>query len=160
EIRIIDVERACILTAPSNCKYLALSYVWGKDQPKLTMSTLTSWSQEGALLETQTPRTIRDAMVLTLELGERYLWVDSLCIIQDDPEHRKKQIEHMYIIYHRAYLTIIAAGGDDCDAGIPLLPFSTPRNPSQAIENINGLVLATVHYSAQWELEDSKWNTR
>ena len=54
------------------------------------------------------PRTLRDAAAVTRELGLRYLWVDSLCIIQDSDEDKSKEIRNMGDIYHGAFYTISA----------------------------------------------------
>jgi hypothetical protein len=64
--------------------------------------------------------TISDAMIFTREMGEQYLWVDSLCIIQDDAEEMRTMIQAMDRIYKAAILTIIAANGEDSQAGITL----------------------------------------
>jgi hypothetical protein len=52
-------------------------------------------------------------------IGERYLWVDSLCIVQDDPQEKHGQIANMDAIYGNAILTINAAAGQDANAGLP-----------------------------------------
>jgi hypothetical protein len=57
------------------------------------------------------PRTIRDALEVTLSIGYRFLWVDSLCIVQDDDEDRDLQIDMMDEIYSNATLTIAAGTG-------------------------------------------------
>ncbi|KAK5989100.1 hypothetical protein PT974_10598 [Cladobotryum mycophilum] len=50
----------------------------------------------------------QDAMQVTKHLGKRFLWVDTLCIVQDDESHRIKQLRHMDAIYKSAYITIVA----------------------------------------------------
>jgi len=52
-------------------------------------------------------------------MGERYLWVDALCIIQDDSMDKEWQIARMGSIYSSAVFTIVAACGVDADAGLP-----------------------------------------
>ena len=64
---------------------------------------------------TKLPRTIRDAMLLVRLLGIGYLWVDSLCIVQDDEEHKSKQIANMGKIYQEACFVILAAYMSSCD---------------------------------------------
>lgn len=54
------------------------------------------------------PAAVQDAIVLVQKFGERYLWVDCLCIVQDD-EKTRAQVDHMGYIYSGAYLTVIAA---------------------------------------------------
>lgn len=55
------------------------------------------------------PKTFQDAVKVTRKLGFRYLWIDSLCIIQDDAEDWERQSALMGQIYHRATITIMAA---------------------------------------------------
>ena len=80
QLSMIDCKTLEIVTAPPNCNYFALSYVWGKvDQLKLLMSNLTVLGTVGVFsrdkLGNRLPRTISDAIELTVALGERYLWV-------------------------------------------------------------------------------------
>jgi hypothetical protein len=63
--------------------------------------------------------TIRDTLQLAHEMGERYVWIDALCIIQDSSEDKATQIPQMHLIYGLATLTIVAARGEDADAGLP-----------------------------------------
>jgi hypothetical protein len=58
------------------------------------------------------PVTVLEAMTLTAALGQRYLSVDRLCIVQDDNEPKRHQIRNMSSIYANAYLTVIAGVGD------------------------------------------------
>ena len=63
----------------------------------------------------QAPATFRDAIKVARALGTRYLWIDSLCIIQNDREDWERESSRMGDIYEKAYLTIAAsqATGDD-----------------------------------------------
>jgi hypothetical protein len=85
----IDVHQRCI-TKVSTARlppYTALSYVWGGPQALLTTrATLAYMSCPGSLArdEVKLPQTIWDAMTFTAMIGLRYLWVDSVCIVQDD----------------------------------------------------------------------------
>ncbi|KAF6788735.1 hypothetical protein CMUS01_16382 [Colletotrichum musicola] len=90
---------------------------------------LVPGSHATTLVEPRLPPTIRHAMQLVLSLGERYLWIDALCIAQDDEEHLAKQLRLMGAIYASAILTIVAAEGS-AKYGMPGLPgISRPRNP-------------------------------
>lgn len=74
-------------------KYLALSYIWGDvQQPFLTKANYEQWQAQGALRNVGIPKTARDAIKLTQMIGYRYLWVDALCILQDDNSIRHHQI--------------------------------------------------------------------
>lgn len=88
--------------------YVALSYCWGGDQPnKTTLATLQSHAQD--MQWESLPRSIQDAVRVTLGLGFKWLWVDSLCIVQDDVEEMAQQIALMPRIYSEATLTIVAS---------------------------------------------------
>ncbi|KAK7973250.1 tol protein [Apiospora saccharicola] len=114
-LRVINAHTGLIETAKPGCKYVALSYVWGK-------STLVEKGSAGArgrgLLDTA-PQTIQDAAWLTRELGCQYIWIDRYCIPQDDPQAKHDQIKRMDLVYKQAQLTIIAAAGEGPDFGLP-----------------------------------------
>lgn len=146
--RLIDVVDNCIIPAPHNCKYVALSYVWGAIDISAILRLLKSNDHDlripGALLREEyhqkIPVTIRDAMEVVSKLGLRYLWTDSMCIIQDDVgfagSTKMDAIAKMDLVYGAAYLTIIAASGTDANSGLPGLHPGT-RGMSQPIEEIS-----------------------
>ncbi|KAI1268297.1 hypothetical protein F5Y18DRAFT_374643 [Xylariaceae sp. FL1019] len=57
-------------------------------------------------------------MMLCSEVGERYLWVDALCILQDDGDDKLEQINAMDAVCSRAYAIIVAAATHDADGGL------------------------------------------
>lgn len=78
------------------------------------------WNEEdGGLPTLRMPRTIEDAIEICVRMGERYLWADRLCIIQDDAGDMKIQIEAMGDIYSSAQIVLVAAYGDSMESGIP-----------------------------------------
>ena len=84
-IRFVDIEERRIIKAEHNKTYVALSYVWGGiHKLQLTKSTAQLLETPGALKTEDLPATVADAIEVTRALGERYIWVDALCIIQDD----------------------------------------------------------------------------
>ncbi|KAF5602637.1 heterokaryon incompatibility protein [Fusarium pseudocircinatum] len=117
---VIDVKQACIIATPTDCTYVALSYVWGKAAVlKHLLFNSNSLQTPGSLNSNDIPRTVRDAISATVGLDERYLWVDALCIVQDDPAMKLSQIEKMDQIYAGAALTLVAGEGDSAAAGLP-----------------------------------------
>jgi len=108
--KVIDVHLNRVIAAPPRCQYVALSYVW---------DFTTSESPNFAQLDIDClPRTIQDAITVTKLLGEKYLWVDSLCITQDDMVERKVLIHAMDRVYKYVSLAIIAADGEHSQAGL------------------------------------------
>ncbi|KAG4429970.1 hypothetical protein IFR05_014547 [Cadophora sp. M221] len=63
------------------------------------------------------PQSIKDAITSSRRLGLTYLWVDSLCILQDNDVDKAKEIGKMAGIYANAYVTISAAVAYTCDDG-------------------------------------------
>jgi len=129
--RLIDVQRNCIsiFDATQEMKvprYVALSYVWGiANNLKLSRTNLKNLVVENSLMETfegfskHIPRTILHAIQFVRELGLRYLWVDALCLSQDDDEDISRGISVMDRIYETAWFTIIAAAGHNANAALP-----------------------------------------
>ncbi|KAK5651429.1 hypothetical protein OQA88_12517 [Cercophora sp. LCS_1] len=139
----VDVENECVSLLPGTTPYLTLSYVWGT-HPSPLVSTIANISllstphslSESSPLGTRLPQTIRDAMAVTRLLGHRYLWIDRLCIIQDDHASKPTHIAAMAAIYGNARLTIIADTHSSSAAGLPgvhaptRIPFTTITLPS------------------------------
>ncbi|KAH7117594.1 heterokaryon incompatibility protein-domain-containing protein [Dendryphion nanum] len=126
-MRLIDVERKCIVSAAGDkllgAKYASLSYTWGiAKQVKLTWDNQHEMETPGAFSKIRLPQTIQDAIDLVELLGLKWIWVDALCIMQgeseSDLEDKKVQLANMGNIYSGAFLTIVAASGDNADTGL------------------------------------------
>ncbi|KAF2107694.1 heterokaryon incompatibility, partial [Lophiotrema nucula] len=140
--------------------YVALSYTWGKIDPlTLNEENMDELAEEGALdrSESRLPETIRDAIRLCGMIQQRYLWVDSLCIVQDTRD-KHDQIRQMDRIYRHAVLTVIAAAGGDGNAGLPGV--SNARQTKQKIINMKGMTLANVLPHLEHSLAHSVWQGR
>lgn len=137
----IDTARNCLSPAPPDSSYVALSYVWGQaDVVKVLTSNLDQLQHPGALegpeRQVFLPKTVRHAIHLARLLGERYLWVDSLCIVQDDEESQNEHLNRMASIYAHANLVIIPIDGKHAESGIPGLrnaPSAEPRHLEQEL---------------------------
>ncbi|KAH8590605.1 heterokaryon incompatibility protein-domain-containing protein, partial [Bisporella sp. PMI_857] len=92
--------------------YCSLSHCWGPTQPIITTIKNFEARKHGVpwpLLS----QTFQDAIKFTRALGIRYIWIDSLCIIQDDPEDWKRESAKMYKIYTHSILTLAATKSSD-----------------------------------------------
>ncbi|KAK4208390.1 heterokaryon incompatibility protein-domain-containing protein [Rhypophila decipiens] len=115
-VRLIETWNLPAPLAAEPYRYIALSYRWGEGNRLLT--TKATYSQRQTAIEVQAiPKTIRDAVLVTRRLGIRYLWVDALCIIQDDEQDWKKEAARMGDIYMNALCTIAAHAADHADCG-------------------------------------------
>ncbi|KAI1170970.1 HET-domain-containing protein [Nemania sp. FL0916] len=121
-IRLVDVDAFCLVEIEDveSVSWVALSYVWGATPFRtLTEDALQEFKQAGALSASWVPNTIADAIQVTRGLGERYIWIDSICIMQDSDEDKAKVIPCMDFIFGRASVTIINASGDSAFSGLP-----------------------------------------
>ncbi|CAH0057353.1 unnamed protein product [Clonostachys solani] len=96
--------------------YVALSYCWGADQNIRLLSTNVETYMEGIPIDA-IPRTIADAVEITKALGFKYLWVDSLCILQDSEQDLQHELSYMGEIYANACLTIAPKNSSSCNDG-------------------------------------------
>ncbi|KAH7070471.1 heterokaryon incompatibility protein-domain-containing protein [Paraphoma chrysanthemicola] len=110
-IQITDSESTVKLHTSSPAEqdlYVALSYCWDDTQPvQTTKDTIETYKR--AIEICTLPQTIKDAISATKALGYKSLWVDALCIVQDDDEDKSREISQMHKIYENAILTISAA---------------------------------------------------
>ncbi|KAK4189501.1 heterokaryon incompatibility protein-domain-containing protein [Podospora australis] len=141
--RFIDVDTNCIIEGTTDIGFVALSYVWGNAaQLCLDRATKDVLTTSGGLerLRARLPRTISDAMAICKAVGERFLWVDALCIQQDDHRDKQGQIAAMGSIYRSASFTIVQGSSSPfTDANSPL-PGVQPgtRHVQQTSEVIRG----------------------
>ncbi|KAG1758009.1 heterokaryon incompatibility protein-domain-containing protein [Suillus lakei] len=148
-VRVVDVISMAVVPAPSGC--IGAEYWTTKDN-------ITERGLPGGLNTAKLPDTITDSLLFVRQLGERYIWIDALCIIQDNLQDKFAQIHDMDLVYGLSYLTIIAAGGTT--ARDPLPGCRPQTRTQQHIEVVQGLHL----YAAPPRLKDalalSAWNTR
>jgi hypothetical protein len=140
---LVDTVADCIVQNHLRCRYVALSYVWGGvNCLKTKRSKLEQLQIPGAFRDApleMIPRTIQHSMEVVRLLGERYLWVDSLCIVQDDEESTQQCLDDMAAIYANAALTIKAVEGDNANhglRGVRSAPLAVPRSRPQEIVNM------------------------
>lgn len=138
---VIDVVDMSLKGLPVDAKgnperYVALSYVWGKRPPveetyRTVMSNVMLHIQHGGIekIWNRLPRTIQHCILLVSRLGERYLWIDSLCIVQDSISSWELNARAMHLVYGNAYLTICAADGDAETGLMAVAPMLQPTSP-------------------------------
>lgn len=133
EFRVIDVRSMSIVKPSQRVRYVALSYVWQQAQLpsataefQLQRKNMKYLGQPGGLQAASLPYLLSDTIALCRDMGETFLWIDRLCIVQDDPETKHNLICAMDRIYREAAFTIVSAA-----TGSGLQGYSgRPRKPS------------------------------
>jgi hypothetical protein len=100
-------------------KYAAISHCWGSlssDPLILTKNTLEAFKNGSSW--NQLPRLFQETIDLVQRLGIRYIWIDSLCIIQDDVLDWQQESAMMCSVYSNSYVTIAATGAGNHDKSI------------------------------------------
>ncbi|KAK5994837.1 hypothetical protein PT974_03223 [Cladobotryum mycophilum] len=113
--RVIDVRNAdsgIVKIRPTQGEeyedYVALSYTWGGPQPLMAMNGNITQLMD-AINMSDLPPGLQDAVLAARRLGFAYLWIDALCIIQDNNEDKANEIGKMGELYRNATVTIVAA---------------------------------------------------
>jgi hypothetical protein len=100
--------------------YNTLSHCWGKTS-FLTLSTDNQETLMEQIPSASLPKTFQDAIFVTRRLGVRYLWIDSLCILQSGPgakEDWQAESAQMHRVYEGGYCNIAATGSADGNGGL------------------------------------------
>ena len=125
--RVVDVGNECeegilhlhCTTTGEKGKFIALSHRWGdsKAHPVFRTNSSNIEAFQKHIDFVQLPQTFQDAVVVTQRLGVRFLWIDSLCIIQDDPQDWETQSVLMEDVFNCAYCTIAATCAEGSSDG-------------------------------------------
>ncbi|KAH9203195.1 heterokaryon incompatibility protein-domain-containing protein, partial [Leptodontidium sp. 2 PMI_412] len=121
--RLVDVgssscsPRMHITTSDqTSVDYIALSHCWGESQPlQLTCSNLEAMCH--GIQFADLPQNFQDAVTVARAFGVRYLWIDSLCILQDSLDDWDFESKQMSCIYSNAVFVLAAAAGNNCESG-------------------------------------------
>ena len=114
-------------------EYVTLSHCWGKARiPTLMSDNLEAYQSEFGIPLASLPRTFQQAIRFAQRLSRsiRYIWIDSLCIIQDDDEDWERESVKMYDVYRNAYCNISATNASNSSEGLFF-----GRNPQLLWEN-------------------------
>ena len=164
QIYLIDVQMGCLTFAEMKTRYIALSYVWGNIETIQTTKGNLPHLKKPRSIDANTfglmlPNTIKDALRLVSLLGERYLWVDRLCIVQDDLDTKQACLNAMGSIYSSAFLTIVAADGHNADHGLRGIGYGSENRASSCdIVRFPHETDVLMHCPRAWE--NSPWESR
>jgi hypothetical protein len=171
--RVIDCNRLCLIETEQgqtgsgriSAPYSILSHCWGTKTNLKTTSANYEEMCSSIKLE-KLPATIRDAILLTRELGLRYIWVDSFCIIQcdsrsvvsQDYSDWTKELPNMHRYYQNATITlVIETAIGDHEGFLEQLDLQSKRSTSEHPRSVPIPVnLETHHAFFQIDHEEDK----
>ena len=148
EILLIDVLAQRLVPSDTSERYLTLSYHWNAPAASMFLTTSDNCETlqiEGALAEINAslPKLIRDSMYLVKQIGERYLWVDTLCILRDDENVIASQVDMMHLIYGKSLATIVVMATVKAHDPLPGVSKSS-RNAPVCIDEQNAALSSVV----------------
>lgn len=152
---LFDITALKVVDALGHEPYIALSYPWSQIDP-------FEIKRDGPYSLEDLPKVLQEVigLIRSLGFGVNHIWMDKLCINQDNHDQKAAIINAMGDIYGAAFATIILAvpSRQYLERGIP--GFSAPRLPYQRIETIGKIKVATTYPSLEMTIGTSEWNTR
>ncbi|KAG9191391.1 hypothetical protein G6011_09479 [Alternaria panax] len=151
--------------------YLVLSHMWGENhgnQLLLQKANIEEFKKNVPMQELATSATFREAIRVTRALGYHYIWIDSLCIVQDSKSDWDYEASRMAIVYGNAVCNIACLFPPDSDEQPTtredprvwhpcILRPATPSRPGVYIEQVNrAWILGDKRYGREW-LMQNKW---
>lgn len=128
--------------------WAALSYCWGQGASENVRTLKANLEQHQRAIPVRIlPATVQNAIQLARALGFRYLWIDALCIVQDDSEEWAKEAASMGSVYLHASLVIRNEKSDDC------------RRPSQVRHAFTMPNLATTYKMRDFDFDNTSFRS-
>jgi hypothetical protein len=124
--RVLDLsefpsQTSLYISNGEDAPYATLSYCWGSGLALKTTKSNIKKHCTGIPLELF-PKTLKDAIIIAQRLEFRYIWIDALCIVQDDPLDWSEQAAKMAAIYRGGQLNISIGDSPSCESGVLATP--------------------------------------
>lgn len=129
-LRVRVIEN-CVLRA----RYACLSHRWAPETKAKSLMTHNLDLYKRGLSEDNFYPLIKDSIEAAFRLELRYIWIDSYCIIQDDPSDWEKEAANMASIYENAFLTISATSSE---SGSSMFSAAAPECLGTKVTEVNG----------------------
>jgi len=121
-----------------SAQYVCLSHCWGKSN--IIQTTMSTIVDHQAYIKWETlPKTFQEAISFAHRLGFKYVWIDSLCIIQDSDEDWQNEGSQMASIYKNAILTLVATRSPDSDGGCFTIPLPKYHSRNWSFTDANNM---------------------
>ncbi|RTE83031.1 hypothetical protein BHE90_002463 [Fusarium euwallaceae] len=129
-------------------RWCALSYCWGGQSQSVMTTVATLEERLDGIDFRELPKMLQDAVISTHRLGIQYIWIDSLCIVQDDSNEKAQDIAQMGEVYSQAYITLSASSAASATEGF--LPNCSIPQPLTLValryvneSGVEGTIIAT-----------------
>lgn len=153
--RLVEVS-----PTPQVSRYACLSHCWGQTRSKHLTRKANLLANLSGIQISELPQTFQDAITVARALKIPYLWIDSLCIIQDSKQDWLRHVSSMAAIYEEAYITLAAGASVDDDGGFFSSPPDSNQKPSKmTIETDDGATL-TLYARHAVDHPDAGWPAR
>lgn len=109
-VRLVETHSHFDRNLGRSVQFIALSHMWGDVSTLAPLRTLRhnyDTMKRGILIK-ELPQNFSDTVLVCRKLGVEYVWIDSLCIIQDSPKDWKREAVTMHLVYKYAQVTIVA----------------------------------------------------
>ena len=123
-LKLVDTRQSKI-GSETDLEYVTLSHCWGLTE-HITTTEATIERRKVGIAFSELNRTFQDAVLVTRALGFRYIWIDSLCIVQDSARDWEKESSLMGSVYSSGAINIAADAAEDGDQG-----FLSKKRPSR-----------------------------
>jgi hypothetical protein len=98
-------------------QYACVSHCWGQTRSKHTTKQSTIEANLKGITVSELPKTFQDAIDIARKLEVRYIWIDSLCIVQDSASDWERHVSEVAHIYRNGVLTLAAGASSNDDGG-------------------------------------------
>ncbi|ESZ96629.1 hypothetical protein SBOR_2996 [Sclerotinia borealis F-4128] len=123
-------------------RYGTLSHRWGLIHLIMTTKSTIECHKRGIKLD-ELPKTFKDTISIFRSLHIRYVWIDSLCIVQDDVQDWQRESAQMAAVYSNSYLNIAVTAAADSNEGCFYL--RTVKHGTSAAEPRSIPIVGTIH---------------
>ena len=123
DLKLVDTRQSRI-SNDMKLEYATLSHCWGKTE-HITTKADTLEKRKAGIAFRELNRTFQDAVLVTRALGLKYVWIDSLCIVQDSDRDWQEESSLMGSVYGGGAINIAADAAEDGDQG-----FLSKKTPS------------------------------
>lgn len=159
-----DPDRVCLYTAsrdgPSGA-YVALSHRWQPEESSfMTLKSNLNRRSDDGMRVGSLPRKFQDAITVTRMLGIQYLWIDSLCIVQDDADDKMREISRMKHIFEHAYCALAATSAAGAGKGFLAREAELPLTLPGGAQDNPAICASSVHEDFFDDVERSELNSR